>query len=246
MPHTPSLPRAFERINGAPDSPLILTCEHASKRVPIPWRLPPEERSLLDQHWGHDLGAASFTRTLAKHTRSPAVLARFSRLLCDANRQPDDPSCFVREIEGRPLRLNQDLSLEDRRARLVGLHEPYHDAIDQMISQRVERGPGPVLLSVHSFTPVWAGQLRRMDVGLLFFEPQRPLAEAVAGRLGALGLGVALEEPYSAQAGLAWSVEQHALRWGLAPLELELNQALLPSARAARALARILAPLLCA
>jgi len=66
--------------------PIILTCEHASERMPEPFRFPEEDAWLVGTHWAYDLGAADLTRELADAIGAAAVLSRFSRLLIDPNR----------------------------------------------------------------------------------------------------------------------------------------------------------------
>ena len=62
----------------AGDTPLLLTCEHASARVPEPLRVSGDDRPWLDTHWAWDIGAAALCRVLLEHLGGAAILARFS------------------------------------------------------------------------------------------------------------------------------------------------------------------------
>ena len=64
----------------------------------------------MGTQWSVDLGADELTVELAQALGSPAVLARFSRLLVDANRPADSSTLFRDEAEGRPVRLNTELT----------------------------------------------------------------------------------------------------------------------------------------
>ncbi len=90
---------AVEIVHGVGASGLVLSCEHASNRLPPPWRWPAEDDWLVASHWAWDPGAADITRSLASRLGIPAVLASFSRLLVDPNRRADHPTLFRKEAD---------------------------------------------------------------------------------------------------------------------------------------------------
>jgi predicted N-formylglutamate amidohydrolase len=104
---------AVEVIDQFPAIPsqLMLTCEHASVRLPEPWQWPDGDARLLGMHWSFDAGAEDFTRELSARLPSVAVLARFSRLLCDANRPLGAETMFRNVADGQPVLLNDSKSL---------------------------------------------------------------------------------------------------------------------------------------
>jgi len=219
----PAAPRhlheAFEAIEGAADAPVFLTCEHASERLPAGWSWPARDRRLVGTHWAFDPGAAELTAELAAALRAPAVLSRFSRLLVDPNRPADSDTLFRAEAEGEPVELNRDLSDAERRTRLERFHRPYHEAIDQRLA-----GHGAeVVFSIHTFTPIYEGQVRQVEVGVLF-DTQEALAVALAERIARAGFRTALNEPWSGRAGLIYAAERHAGAHGRKALELEVRQ----------------------
>ncbi|MFK7927398.1 MAG: N-formylglutamate amidohydrolase, partial [Myxococcota bacterium] len=138
---------AVEILPGA--GPVVLTCEHASLRLPDPWTWPDADRWLVGTHWSVDLGIAPLVRALSALTQWPAVLSRFSRLLVDANRIESSDTLFRTVAEGRPVQLNADLSEEEKKRRLNEMYHPYHAAVDAM----VRNNPGALIFSLHSFTP---------------------------------------------------------------------------------------------
>jgi predicted N-formylglutamate amidohydrolase len=208
--------------------PVILTCEHASERVPGSFRWPEEDAWLLGTHWAYDLGAAELARELAAELGASAVLSRFSRLLIDPNRASDAPDLFRKIAEGRPVVLNQDVG-DDERERRYRLSHAYHAAIDHAL----ESDAAKLVLSIHSFTPVYEGTPRAVQIGLLFDE-ETALAEGLCAAFVRAGFVALLNEPYSGKFGLMYSVERHARRHGRRPLELEVRQDLAsdPGARA--------------
>lgn len=209
---------AVEVIRAGNDGRAVFTCEHASSRLPEPWRWPAEDAWLSGTHWTYDLGAADLARELALALCSVAVLSRFSRLLADANRPIDAPDLFRTEAEGRRVALNRDIGPADR-ARRLGLWTRFHEAADAEVS----RSSAPIVFAVHTFTPLYEGAVRRVEAGVLF-DREIELAEGLRAHLERAGFRVEMNEPYSGKAGLMYSVERHALSHGRRPIELELRQ----------------------
>ncbi len=213
---------AVERIAGAVDAPLALSCEHASAQLPAPWAFGEQDRWLEGTHWAYDLGAAELTRALAARLGAPAVLSRFSRLLVDPNRPEDAPTLIRSDAEGKPIALNAAVSARERRARL-GYWRAYHRAFDQML-----RGcRAPVVLAIHSFTPCYEGARREVDVGVLFDREEalaRSLCEALAPLAAAPHhLALRFNEPYSGKQGLIYSAARHAGAHGRRAVEIEVR-----------------------
>ena len=129
-----STERQFLSIRPASVSPVVLTCEHASNRLPFRTKLTRDQRAVLNAHWGWDIGAWDLTRELARRLGTGAVGGRWSRLLIDLNRNVDDaiperiefPDLVLEPIGGKgewpvvdPLRRGQPhlveaILLEDR------------------------------------------------------------------------------------------------------------------------------------
>ncbi|MCB9742984.1 MAG: N-formylglutamate amidohydrolase [Alphaproteobacteria bacterium] len=220
--------------------PLVLTCEHASKRIPQPLVASAQDAHWLDTHWGWDIGAAEVTRELARLSASPAVLTRVSRLVSDANRDPSDPT-WVREVlaEGgveHTLDFNRGLDEAERARRVALYHAPYHACVDALVAQRLLAGRRVLLLSVHSFTPVFDRVARPMEIGVLYVDHE-PLAERYAAALSAEGFATALNAPYSGRDGLMYAAHRHGTSHDVVYLELELRQDLLLSVPACHSVA---------
>ena len=213
--------------------PLVVTCEHASNRVPAPLRTTPQDRDWLKTHWGWDIGARTVCREIVRQTRSVGVFSRYSRLIADANREPEHPHLIRCAVEGHVLSFNRCLTIEEVDRRLDAYHAPFHAAVDRIVGQRLQAPDGMMLLSVHSFTPKLGDEVRTMDVGVLF-DPFEAVAQRFAAEIEAEGLKVALNEPYSGKNGLMYSAHRHGTAHRVLHLELELNQALIGTAAGAR------------
>ena len=57
--------------------------------------------------------------------------------------------------------------------RVENYHKPYHDKIAAQLNKAEEAGVIPIILSVHSFTPVWKGCKRAMPASVLWDKDDR-------------------------------------------------------------------------
>jgi predicted N-formylglutamate amidohydrolase len=211
---------AFEVVRGGEGGGVFVTCEHASERMPEPWRWHERDQRLVGTHWAFDLGAAELAREYAARIGTVAVLSRFSRLLCDPNRAEHEASLFRDVAEREPVHLNLDLAHAERELRLATYHRPFHHAVDRELEQRAGLH---TLLSMHSFTPLYEGQPRALEVGVLF-DREDALGEHLVSVFARAGFRVAPNEPYSGKEGLIHSAAVHAERFGLRAVELEVRQ----------------------
>lgn len=225
---------AFEILGASENGPYVLTCEHASNRVPEPLAASAADAPWLETHWGYDPGAAEVTRTLHERSGSTAILSRFSRLVCDPNRAVDHPDWVRAEVEGHALSFNVGLDAAERERRQRLYHDPYHAAIDEALGARVARGGDVLLFSVHSYTPVYLGQVREMEAGVLFNDHEA-VAERFADALREEGFVTALNEPYSGRTGMIFSAQRHGETHNVIYLELEVRQDLIGTPESARA-----------
>lgn len=156
---------------------------------------------------------------LAEVLGAPALLSCFSRLLVDPNRPEDSPTLFRSVAEGEPVLLNADLDDTEKRRRIEELYRPYHGAVDALMGQ----SGALIAFSVHTFTPLYEGQKRDIEVGVLFDEAESEsvtLCDAIAKA----GWDARLNEPYSGKEGLMYCVDHHARVHGLRPIEIEVRQ----------------------
>lgn len=158
---------AFPSAPGA-----VVSCEHASRRVPDDLR--PRFRTAgeaLRSHRGWDPGAIEIACALAGELAAPLAVARVSRLVVDCNRSPTHPRIFSEWTKA--------LTQGERDALLARWHAPHRQAVERLALEAANRAGACAHLSVHSFTPVLEGRARPMDVGLLF-DPRRAGEKAIA------------------------------------------------------------------
>jgi len=216
----------FEILNPGSEKAVVLFADHATRYIPRALdNLGLDEASLL-RHIAWDIGIAEVTRHLARRLDAVAVLSHFSRLVIDPNRSLDDPSSIVEVSDGIPVPGNRDLAPEEVARRIETFFNPYHEAVAQSIDRRLEAGVVPVLVNMHSFTPVMEGVERPWKIGILWNrDPRLPLP--FMAKLRALGLTVGDNEPYSGRGGHGYSQQRHADKRGLANALIEMRQDLI-------------------
>ena len=225
-------------------SPFVLVADHAGQQVPRKLGglgLPQEE---LDRHIGWDIGIAGVTERLAGLLDAFSILQTYSRLVIDCNRPLDSASSIVSSSDGTVVPGNQDLQEPQRIARALEIFAPYHARITQELDLRSLQPQPPVLVAMHSFTPVFAGEARPWHVGVLYHRDTR-LAHALLAALNAEpDLVVGDNQPYSISDGSDFAVPVHGEQRGLLHVELEIRQDLIADAQGqaqwAQRLARIL------
>ena len=245
-PDADSLPtmkkKPFVTLRPSSASPLVLTCEHASNRLPREAPTTASSRRWLASHWGWDPGAWELTVALCDRLGCGAFGGVWSRLWVDLNRSSDDPE-LARAIAGQyDVPWNLELSDGERQNRIVAVHDAYHDAIDRHLQQCRGAGETPWLISVHTYTEHYPGSYRSFESGVLFDRWEEDAVQ-LAGLLKP-DIEMRFNEPWSGREGMMYSAERHGSRHGLRCLELEWNQTVLARPGAVERITDRLAPAL--
>jgi predicted N-formylglutamate amidohydrolase len=207
-------------------SPILLLCDHASRRIPASlgdMGLDPPARRC---HLAVDIGAGTLTRALASSLSVTAVLCEYSRLVIDCNRQLLDPSAFLEYGDGIVIPGNRNLRPQQKAMRADAIYWPYHDAIAEEIKRLQSYGTPPAVISMHSFTPVLNGVSRPWQMGILS-DVDRRLADVFIKDLGDAAFLVGDNEPYSGKAPQDFTIDYHAEANGLPHAGIEIRQDLI-------------------
>jgi predicted N-formylglutamate amidohydrolase len=222
-----------------PDSicPILFTADHAGRLIPRALHnlgLPPAE---LDRHIAWDIGIDATTAQLAKLLDATAIFQTYSRLVIDCNRHPEVPNAFPPISEATPIPGNANLTQVEKQQRRQAVFDPYHEKIAQLKT-------GKIYVAMHSFTPIYLGVERRMQVAVLYNRNPR-LSVIMAELLRQEGdLAVAENLPYQVSDETDYGVPVHAEGGGLDYLEIEIRQDLIADAAGQSAWAHRLARLL--
>ena len=194
--------------NGA--APIVLVCEHASNEIPACLNGLGVDETVRRSHVAWDIGALDVAKKLSRHMGAPLVACTVSRLAYDCNRPPDAPDCIPSVSERFAIPGNTDLSAGDRQNRIEGIHNPFHQAVNGVIEAQCERAASPVtLITVHSFTPVYAGERREIEIGFLHHGCDRLAKAALSIERSKGEISCALNEPYDASDGVTYTLEKH-------------------------------------
>lgn len=177
---------------------LMLTCEHASNRLPASFKkaVPAE---ILKTHRAYDIGACAVFRKLIRFAKPEFHCeGKFSRLFVDLNRTITNKSAFSEYHEA--LDVCDKAAAEKAKAQATAYWMEYRAAIEKFVASSLpalsnvevsspkrtasktraaKSEPEIVHLGIHSFTPVLNGKIRNTDIGILY-DPTRPQERAYA------------------------------------------------------------------
>jgi predicted N-formylglutamate amidohydrolase len=221
----------------------LVTCDHASNRVPD-WVA---GGSLgigaqdMARHIAWDVGAAGLARELALRLDSPVILSDFSRLVIDPNRGEHDPTLVMQLYDGTIIPANRHISAVAVEERLDRLYRPYHTAYSQL----ADRSTDTVILAIHSFTPCLQGRKPRpWHVGVLYSHLDERLSKPLIARLIAESdLCIGDNEPYAGHLP-GDAIDRHALAKGRLNTLIEVRNDLIDTEAGQAHWADRLAPIL--
>ena len=232
-------PGPFHVQNPLADHPILLVCDHASDRFPA---------SLADLgldpfakrcHLAVDIGAGKLTETLAAELGVTAVLAQYSRLVVDCNRELMDPGAFLQFGDGVQVPGNRRLTQADKNRRADAIYRPYHEAVAAQIDRLMQRGEQPSFIAIHSFTPVMEGIARPWHMGVLWDTDVR-LRDIFLKGFRDAGYIVGDNEPYSGKAPQDYTIDHHAEGNELPHVGIEIRQDLIDNEDGVRRIADVM------
>ena len=221
---TERMTEAVEILNPDGRGRVVLLCEHASNHIPAEYDALGLSSEAQVSHAAWDPGARALTVLLSEALDAPAVMSRVSRLVYDCNRPPEAPGAMPEKSELIEVPGNKDLSQAAREARTRAVYEPFCKAVSAVLDAR---NRDAVVVTIHSFTPVYFGQARAVEMGLLHDEDSR-LVDAMLEQAHRLGhRRIARNDPYGPEDGVTHSLKRHALSRGLANVMVEIRNDLI-------------------
>ena len=210
-------------VNKDGSSPFVLVCEHAGLELPEALGDMGMSPAELKSHVAWDPGAAAVAELMAVELNGPLIKQRYSRLVYDCNRPPSSGEAMRAVSEETRIPANADLSREEKQWRICNIYDAFHDCV----AQHLDKCDAPVLVTVHSFTPVYHGQRRRVDVGILHDDDSR-LADAVlAVAEFDDGVVVLRNEPYGPQDGVTHTLKLHGEKRQILNVMIEIKSELI-------------------
>lgn len=225
----------IEVQNAQAGSAIVVVCEHASAHIPSKFNKLGLDRGALSSHVAWDLGAMAVATKMAATLDAVLVAAKTSRLVYDCNRPPEAKDAMPAHSEFGSVPGNAGVSAADKAERVSQYYLPFKAAVSAVMNSRT----APVLVTMHSFTPVFKGQARDVEIGVLHDSDAR-LADALLSISGTLPHLVRRNEPYGPKDGVTHTLKEHALAQGHLNVMLEVRNDLIGEEAAQTAMADIL------
>jgi predicted N-formylglutamate amidohydrolase len=213
--------------NAAGRSPFLFTSDHYGRQIPKSLGdlgLPGSE---LTRHIAWDIGIAGVSDALSRHLDAHLIAQRYSRLVIDCNRPPGAASSIPILSEATTVPGNEGIPREAAEIRRREIFDPYHCRIDEAIEQRLRDKRPTILVSLHSFTPVYAGIARPWHIAALY-QRDKTLPPLLLQALRAEGdLVVGDNEPYAVNDATDYTIPVHGESRGLVNTGIEIRQDLI-------------------
>jgi predicted N-formylglutamate amidohydrolase len=222
-------PEPIEVVNEYGQSNIVLLCEHASNYVPKAYSGLGLSDADLARHIAWDLGAAKLTRALAHALDAPAFLGTYSRLLIDLNRPPHVESSSALKSEDTEIPGNREIDDQERQRRVATIFDPFHARVASHMKTKLNQAQPVRLVSIHSFTQVFRGEVRPWHAGVLFDQAYAAAFGArVLKRLSAdPAINVGANVPYQVSREDDYALYVHGGDLGIAAILIEVRQDLL-------------------
>lgn len=226
-----------EVVNAAAGGRIVLACEHASNHIPAKFDGLGLDDDAVQSHIAWDPGAEPLARAMSDILAAPLVLSCVSRLVYDCNRALDHPGATAQTSELYAIPGNEDLSDGERAARKREFYDPFRALLAQTLRRA---GPDAVLVTVHTFIPVYFHTPRAIEIGLLHDADSRLADRMLASAADHGNHLVRRNEPYSPKDGVTHTLKEHAVPYGLANVMVEVRSDLVADSEAQCRMAKLL------
>jgi len=158
-------------------------------------------------------------------------------LVYDCNRPPDAPDAMPSKSEIFDIPGNAHLSQSERDSRVKTFYRPFQLAVRRLM----ERVNDPILVTVHSFTPVYHGKKRSVEIGILHDKDARfadAMLETANDHTNAI---VRRNKPYGPEDGVTHTLKEHGINGGYYNVMLEIRNDLIKTTQQQDSMAKVIA-----
>jgi len=229
-------------INPEGKAPIVLICEHASNFIPPFLNDLGLNKEGLVSHAAWDIGAYEMACEISELLDAPLIAAKVSRLVYDCNRAPESGSGIPSKSEVIDVPGNKNLSEIEINERVKHVYEPFHELINQTIynPDRLSlstQHTSPAIITIHSFTPVYFGEERSVELGILHDKDDR-LAKLVMGEVkNRTQLKAEFNAPYDVSDNVMHTINKHAQEKNFMNVMIEIKNDLLSNSSDINAMA---------
>ncbi|WP_146585230.1 N-formylglutamate amidohydrolase [Puniceibacterium confluentis] len=232
---TPETPVCTVRPGGSA-SDIVLVCEHASAFIPAELNALGLSEADQKSHAAWDPGALAVAGAMAASLDCALVASTISRLVYDCNRPPEAQDAMPAQSERVVVPGNADLGAVERAARTQRYYLPFRAAVADQITART----APVLVTIHSFTPVYHGQPRAVEIGILHDADSRLADAMLESAAQHTQLNTLRNAPYGPGDGVTHTLREHALVQGHRNVMIEIRNDLIATPETQDAMAAML------
>ena len=213
--------------NSGSCSPFFFTCDHYGRLIPRALGELGLPESELQRHIAWDIGIAGVATRLAQALGAHLIAQRYSRLVIDCNRPFTSPGSVPLFSEATTIPGNENLTADDIDARQASIFQPYHRRITEALDWRAVDNIPTMLVSLHSFTPVYSGIARPWHIGTLYQHDTRLPPLLLKFLREEEGLVVGDNEPYAVSDTTDYTIPVHGEKRGLMTTGIEIRQDLI-------------------
>lgn len=222
---------------------LLLVCEHATNFIPAQFENLSLSGDALHSHVALDIGANDLAQAISRLLDAPLVSAAVSRLVYDCNRPFGAIDAIPEKSEVFEIPGNQNLSKAEIRRRYEKYYLPFEMSVSELLDEFTEP---PMLVTIHSFTPVYWGEKREVDVGIIFDQDSRLSNRMFQIAPQQSNLCIELNQPYGPEDGVTHTLNLHGNRNSLLNSMIEVKNDLLGSVEKCQEIAVTLATMISA
>lgn len=217
---------------------ILVVCEHASSHIPSEFDQLGLSDEAANSHIAWDPGALPLAQKMTKDLGAVLVYGTMSRLLYDCNRPPEAPSAIPARSEVFDIPGNTGLTPTERSARVSRVYTPFYNALSDEISRH--RDSLLLMVTIHSFTPVFHGVKREVEIGVLHGEDARFAQAMMHTKPQDAPFCIRSNEPYAASDGVAHTLDHHGMGNDLPNVMIEVRNDLIATDAAQQTMALFL------
>ena len=233
---------AAEVINTEGKTPIVLICEHASNFIPNSLHNLGLSSEDLVSHAAWDIGAYELACKMSELLDAPLIASRVSRLVYDCNRSPESGIGIPSKSELIEVPGNKNLNESEKNDRVKFVYQPFHELINKTINdtERLalsEEHASPVIITIHSFTPVYFDEVRTVELGILHDKDDRLAKPMMQEALNRTNLKTEFNSPYAPSDNVMHTVIKHAFEQHFLNVMIEVKNDLLSNSTDINAMA---------
>ena len=220
-------PAPFSIFNADSSSNLLFTSDHNGSAIPTKLKNLGVPLNELRRHVAYDIGIDAVAHALSARFNATLIVANYSRLVIDCNRHPGSAGSIPSVSDNTVVPGNKNLSDDDIKSREDEIFDAYHSSVGNRISIMRSENKNPILISLHSFTPVIGGQFRPWEIGILFKDDERLSAPLINKLREQKDLNIGDNKPYSGSEPAGYTVDYHVEPLSLPSVAVEFRQDLI-------------------